>query len=62
MEPTKKPWESKTLWMAALNALAALFVPSVQDFIKNYPEGYAAGLSVLFAVLRKLTKGSVSIS
>jgi len=62
MEPqVKKSWESKTLWIAAINAVAALFVPAVQHFITDNPEAYAAGLSVLFAVLRKVTKGSVSI-
>jgi len=57
----KKPWKSKTYWVAAINAVGALAFPSFVDFVGRNPEMYALGLSLLMALLRKLTRGAVSI-
>lgn len=57
----KKPaWQSKTMWIALVNAAVA-FVPPVQKMIAEHPEGYAIFLSVVFGALRKMTKGRISI-
>lgn len=58
---TKKPWQSKTLYASLLVALAA-FYPPVGDWIKQNPELFSMALGALFAGLRVVTKGRVSIS
>ncbi len=63
---TKKPaWQSKTLWASAIVALVP-FIPGVgpvaSAWIAVNPELFAAGLGALFAGLRTLTDGSVSIN
>jgi len=57
---TKRPWESKTNWMALISAAAA-FIPAVQSFIVTNPETYAMILSGVFMILRQITKDKVSI-
>lgn len=57
----KAPWQSKTIWVALLGAIAA-FCPPVQHFISGNPETYALVLSGLFSVLRIVTKDKISIS
>ncbi len=61
IQVTKKSWQSKTLWLAAVNAVVA-FVPPVQRLIVEHPETYALVLSGVFAVLRWITKGRVEIA
>ncbi len=58
---TKPPWQSKTLWTAAIIALASLFYPPVAEFAKNNPEMFAVVLTGVFTVLRLITKGKISI-
>lgn len=58
---TKKPWESKTLWAGLIAAALPLFPPA-GIWIAANPEIYSAGLGALFAALRVITKGKVSIS
>lgn len=60
----KKPWQSKTLWAAALVALLPLIPgvgPAAAVWISANPATFSAGLGVLFAGLRTVTKGSVTI-
>lgn len=63
MEPmvAKKPWQSRTLWFALLNAVIALSSSWVQGMIAANPEGYALVVSGVFAALRKITKGKIAI-
>lgn len=56
----KKPWQSKTLWLSALTAIAPLF-PTANDFITSSPGTFGAILGVAFFVLRLVTKGSITI-
>lgn len=60
VDNSKKAWHSKTLWIALINAAVA-FVPPVQKVLAENMEAYMIGLSMVFAVLRKLTKGKVDI-
>ena len=63
MEQTKKPWQSKTIIVNALMAVAALLGPKyvgMLDFLQN-PEmltGIFAGVNF---VLRLVTKKKISI-
>lgn len=57
----KKPWESKTLWVSLLSAVAAFF-PPVQVWVASHAEVFAMGLSGLFAVLRLVSGGKIVIS
>ncbi len=56
----KKPWQSKTNWVALFVAASA-FVPSVGAWISANPEMYGMALGGVFAVLRAITKGKISI-
>lgn len=65
MENSKPAWESKTLIAAAITAVLP-FVPGVgpvaMAWVAANPALFASGLAALFAALRTVTKGSVSIS
>lgn len=56
----KRPWESKTNWVALISAIAA-FVPQVQSFIVMNPESYAMILSGVFMLLRLVSKEKIII-
>lgn len=57
---SKKPWLSKTLWVALLSAIAAFF-PPVQTWIAENPSTFGWIVSGLFAVLRLATKNKLVI-
>lgn len=61
----KAPWKSKTLWAAAI-ACAVPFIPHVGPiaaaWIKGNPGGFSAALGVLFATLRLVSHGKISVS
>lgn len=59
---TKKPWESKTLWMNAIIAVLAIAWPSAGAYIAANPETATMAFAVLNIVLRLVTKGKVQIS
>ncbi len=58
---SKKPWQSKTNYVALVIAIAAFF-PQVQLFIAANPEAFASGVSVVFMILRQISSGKISIS
>lgn len=55
-----KPWQSKTLWLSALVALAPL-VPGVGPIIAANPELVSAALGVVFAGLRFVTSKPIKV-
>jgi len=57
---SKKPWQSKTNWVALAVATAAFF-PSVQTIIAQNPETFAIGISAVFGVLRVISKDKIVI-
>ena len=57
---SKVAWQSKTAWIAVLSAVAAFF-PPVQVWISEHPDTYAQALSVVFLVLRFVSKDKVVI-
>lgn len=58
---TKKPWQSKTNWVALALAVAA-FCPPVQKLISENPETFSIAVAGVFAMLRQISKGKISIS
>lgn len=58
--PTKKPWESKTVILGLITAVAP-FIPGVDEFIKNNPIAFTTMMGLLFTGLRLVTSGKVSI-
>lgn len=60
MIPQKSPLYSKTLWIALFTAIAS-FLPSVQSWIAQNPSLFASIIGGLFAGLRLITKGKISI-
>lgn len=56
----KKPWQSKTLWCAALVALAPLYPPFGAIVAAN-PAMVSAALGALFAGLRAISGGKISL-
>lgn len=60
MEEAKKPWTSKTLWVALIVAVAA-FIPGSKEIVGEGGANVALILSTVFAVLRIVTKGKISI-
>jgi hypothetical protein len=57
----KKPWQSKTLWIALIMAIVAFF-PPVSEWIQANPEIFTMSLMGIFAVLRFISKGGIDIS
>ena len=56
----KKPWTSKTLWVAMIMALIGFF-PAAQNWVANNPQAFAQGMALVFMILRAITKGKVAI-
>ena len=61
MVEDKKPWQSKTQWMAAIAVLAPLVFPPLGAWIALNPELYSATLGAVFSGLRLITKDKVVI-
>lgn len=59
-EQAKKPWQSKTNWIALIIAIAAFF-PQVQAAIAANPDMFAMAMSGVFIGLRLITKDKVVI-
>jgi hypothetical protein len=57
---SKKPWQSKTLWVNVILALSA-FIPGVHEALVAHPEYFTYGLIVINMALRLITKGSIQI-
>lgn len=57
---SKKPWESKTNWVALIVAVSAFF-PPVQAWIAANPDVFAQVIGGIFFVLRMITKDKVAI-
>ena len=60
MEENKKPWESKTLWISLIMALAPL-CPPVQAVIVANPELVAIAVSAVFAGLRLMSSKPIGV-
>ena len=61
-DASKRPWESKTLWLAAITAIAPLVAPPLHEWISQNPDIFSSALGLMFMGLRLVTKGSVSVS
>ena len=57
---SKKPWQSKTVWMALIVAGAA-FIPAVHMWISVNPETFASIMGFVFAALRMISQGKIDI-
>lgn len=58
---TKKPWQSKTNYVALFLAIAAFF-PSASAWVAANPDMFMWGLSAVFSGLRLISKDKISIS
>lgn len=58
----KKPWQSKTIWITAITALAPLAIPGASQWIASNPELFSGVLGALFAFLRLVSSDKISIS
>lgn len=56
----KKPWASKTNWVALIMALLAFF-PSAGTWVANHPEPFMWAVSGVIAGLRMISKGKIAI-
>lgn len=57
---TKKPWQSKTNWVALVTAVLSFF-PQVGDWVANNPEIFMQVVAGVTAILRWVTDGKISI-
>lgn len=57
----KKPWKSKTNWVALVMAVLSFF-PSIGSWVSQNPEIFMQITAGLIAILRWATKGKVSIT
>lgn len=57
----KKPWQSKTVWVALITAVAA-FIPAFQAEITKNPELVVSTLGLIFMLLRLISKDKIVIS
>lgn len=60
MENVKKPWQSKTNWVALIVAVSA-FIPNIQKLIVENPEAFSMAIGGVFALLRQVTKDRIVI-
>lgn len=60
MENKKLIYQSKTLYVNLILAIAAFF-PSVQQYISSHPEIFTTGFAVLNILLRVVTKSGIQI-
>lgn len=56
----KKPYLSKTLWLTVIVSIAAL-IPGVGEYVSKNVEVVGLLLGAVFAGLRLVTKGKISI-
>jgi hypothetical protein len=59
---TKKPWQSKTLWINLLLAIAAIAFPPAAEFIKNSPEIVGAVFAGINVLLRLVSKDAIQLT
>lgn len=59
-DTSKRPWHSKTMWMAALSAVAVAAFPPAAAWIAANPVLYSFGVSGVFAGLRWISNGAIS--
>lgn len=57
---SKKPWQSKTVWLSLATALLP-FVPGASAWVAANPEVLTSALSALFLLLRLITKDKIVI-
>lgn len=57
---TKKPWQSKTNWIALIVAISS-FYPPLTQLISSNPETFASVVSGIFLFLRLITKEKIVI-
>lgn len=60
-ETTKPAYLSKTLWVNALLAVSALFVPSINEWVVVNPDSVAIVFTVVNFALRLITKDKISL-
>lgn len=60
MEPVKKPWQSKTLWVNLIVAAFALFKPEWLPYAQD-PQNAVILFTVVNIVLRLVTKEKIEI-
>lgn len=60
IQTSTKPWLSKTYYAALVVALAG-FIPGAPDWLAAHPQATGLALGALFAGLRTVTKGKISI-
>lgn len=60
METTKKPWESKTIWLNLLGVVGQ-FIPSVAEWTSTHADIVLAAFAVVNIILRAVTKDKISI-
>jgi len=58
---TKKPWQSKTIILNTVLALAAMFYPPVATYISTHPEVVAGVFAVLNIILRFVSKDKIGL-
>lgn len=56
----KRPWESKTMWVSLIVAMAPFFPPAQAVMIAN-PEAASAIVGAIFAALRLLSTDKVKV-
>lgn len=57
----KKPWQSKTMWLNALGAVSALFIPGVAAWISAHPAELTMVWAGLNMALRYLSKDKITL-
>lgn len=59
-QESKVAWRSKTIWIAAITAIAGFFPPFQQWMIEN-PEMVTMTIGLVFGLLRAISKGKIDI-
>lgn len=56
----KKPWQSKTVWLNLIAAIAA-FTPVGAEWVQTHEQAFMIGFSALNIVLRFISKDKISV-
>ena len=58
---TKKPWQSKTVWVSVISALAPLACPPLAVWIQANPEVFSIAMGAVFTGLRLVTNVDIGL-
>lgn len=58
---TKKPWQSKTIWVNVIMAIVPVLPGPVHEFLRDNPDVILSAFAIVNVLLRAITHGKVTL-